>query len=375
MNEQEDIKVESRMKKIFQILEASNLHAMVLIPSPTFTYLTGLQYHLDERPKVLIIGRGIEPIMVLPEFEAGMLAHSPLQVKAFLYGENQDLWGEVFKEACEYVNLAGKNVGIEPLHMRARELYLLQEGSPTTSFISASPALDALRMQKDEKEIDKMRKAAQIAQNAFKATLSVIKAGVTEKEIASELVMQLLQHGSDPSLGFLPIVASGPNGANPHAHPTNRHLSPGDLVVIDWGARYEGYCSDITRTLAIGGISPELEKYAQIVADANKAGRHAAKSGVTAAQVDKAARDVIENADYGQYFIHRTGHGLGMEVHEPPYITNANQAVLKNGMTFTVEPGIYISGYMGIRIEDDVVVRDQGGESLTDLPRELIKIY
>lgn len=366
---------ETRLNRLMQVMKEANVEAMVLIPSPTFIYLTGLHYHLDERPKVLILGKDIEPAMILPEFETGMLSSSLIPVITFVYGENQDLWPSVFKQACTALGLAGKKVGIEPLHLRARELYLLQEATPTTRFVSISSVLDRFRMQKDEKEISKMRKAAQIAQNAFKATLNSVKVGITEKEIASELVMQLLQHGSDSSSSFQPIVASGPNGANPHAHPTDRHLSPGDLVVIDWGAKFEGYYSDITRTLAMGGISPELEKYAQVVAEANKAGRFAAKTGATAAQVDQAARNTIERAGYGQYFIHRTGHGLGMEVHEPPYITGENQTVLKNGMTCTIEPGIYISGYMGIRIEDDVVVRDQGAESLTDLPRELIKIY
>ena len=366
---------EDRIKTVEKLLDEGKLHALILIPGPTFNYLTGWHFHLDERPKVLILTKNAEPVLILPEFESGALSGETAPVKTFPYSENTETWPAVFQQACDAAGLPGKKVSIEPLHMRATELFLLQEASPTTQFLPASASLGSLRMQKDEKEIGKMRKAAQIAQNAFRATLPSIKVGVTEKEIASELVLQLLQHGSDPDIGFFPIVASGPNGANPHAMPSDRHFSPGDLVVIDWGARFEGYCSDITRTLAIGGISPELEKYAQIVADANKAGRHAAKSGVKAGDVDRATRDVIEKAGYGQYFTHRTGHGLGTEVHEPPYITAESDLILKNGMTFTVEPGIYISGYMGIRIEDDVIVRDQGGESLTDLPRELIKIY
>ncbi len=366
---------QTRMDALFELLDKGKFHAIALNPGPTMTYLTGLHFGLDERPKVLILGKTFEPLIILPEFEIGGLKNSPITIKPFTYGENPDLWVETFKQACESIHLAEKSVGVEPLQMRVTELRLLEMGSPTTRFVSASPHLDHLRMVKDEKEIVKMRKAAQIAQNAFKATLSTIKVGVTEREIASELVIQLFQHGSDPQLPFFPIIASGPNSANPHATPTDRHISPGDLVVIDWGARFEGYCSDITRTLAIGGIQPEYEKIAGIVLDANKAGRFAGKLNATAASVDQAARKVITDAGYGPQFIHRTGHGLGMLGHEPPYIFGENTLILKEGMTFTVEPGIYIPGVMGVRIEDDVVVRSQGAESLTDLPRELIKIY
>jgi Xaa-Pro dipeptidase len=216
-----------------------------------------------------------------------------------------------------------------------------------------------------------MRQAADIAQRALLATLPQIKIGMTEKELASELVLQILRAGSGPELPFAPIVSAGPNAANPHAAGSLRPLQPGDLLVIDWGASYEDYYSDITRTFAVGEISEEMEQVYQLVKAANRAGREAVHPGVTADQVDAAARQVIEEGGYGKYFIHRTGHGLGMEAHEPPYIRQGNETVLEPGMTFTIEPGIYLPGRNGVRIEDDVLVTDQGSESLTDLPREL----
>lgn len=363
-----------RIDIMYALLEQDRLDGAALIPGPTFTYLTGLEYHKDERPKVLLLQKGVQPILILPEFEAGKLKGNALNIKAFTYGEDQAVWPETFKAAADYAGLSGKKFAVEPLQMRVRELRLLQDASPDAHFLSTTPRWETMRMRKDESELAKMRKAAQIAEQAFLAMVRVVKAGWTEKEAAAELVSQLLKHGSDPEFPFLPILAAGPNAANPHATPGERKLAEGDLVVVDWGARYDGYCSDITRTLAVGKIAPELEHAVQVVIDANRAGVAAAKTGVPASNVDDAARGVISEADFGQYFTHRTGHGLGMEVHEPPYMTGQNTLPLEEGMTFTVEPGIYVTGKFGIRIEDNVVVHADGGETLTSLPRELFRI-
>jgi Xaa-Pro dipeptidase len=181
----------------------------------------------------------------------------------------------------------------------------------------------------------------------------------------------LLRGGAESKLPFTPIVCAGPQSANPHAVPGERRLQPGDLLIIDWGATFEGYVSDLTRTFAVGEVEPELARIAQIVNEANQAGREAAAPGVPASTVDSAARRVIEKAGYGAYFIHRTGHGLGMEEHEEPYIRSDNAQLLSPGMTFTVEPGIYLPERGGVRIEDNVLITEIGSESLSDLPREL----
>jgi Xaa-Pro dipeptidase len=169
-------------------------------------------------------------------------------------------------------------------------------------------------------------------------------------------------------------VAFGENSANPHAVPTDRVLKSGDLILIDWGASFDGYLSDITRTFTFGEVDEELLRIGEIVRQANHAGRHAGAAGVPAGTVDRAARAVIEAAGYGPAFFHRTGHGLGMEPHEAPYIYAENDQILSPGMTFTVEPGIYLPGKGGVRIEDDVVVTADGLQSLTDLPREVLPV-
>jgi Xaa-Pro dipeptidase len=251
------------------------------------------------------------------------------------------------------------------------EFRYVRDGAPEADYPDASDALSALRLRKDRSEVEAMRRAVRIAQDALEATIPLIKIGMTEKELSSELVTQLLKCGSEPELPFAPIVSSGPNSANPHASPTERKLQAGDLLVVDWGATYDGYISDLTRTFAVGEVDEEYRKIHQIVQDANAAGRAAGKPGVPCANVDKAARDVIEKAGYGVYFTHRTGHGIGMEGHEEPYMRGDNMQLLEPGMAFTVEPGIYLPNRNGVRIEDNVVITETGADVLSDMPREI----
>ncbi|HEX9680384.1 MAG TPA: M24 family metallopeptidase, partial [Anaerolineales bacterium] len=213
-----------------------------------------------------------------------------------------------------------------------------------------------------------------MAQVALEAALARIRVGMTEREFATELTLELYRAGSDPELPFAPIVASGPNSAMPHAVPTDRRLQSGDLLIVDWGASVRGYFSDLTRTFALGDVDPELERIHRLVVQANSAGRDAVRPSATCASVDAAARQVIESAGYGAAFPHRTGHGLGLEAHEPPFIRGDNPVVLEPGMTFTVEPGVYLSGRGGVRIEDNIVVTEAGADTLSDFPRELRRI-
>jgi Xaa-Pro dipeptidase len=255
--------------------------------------------------------------------------------------------------------------------MRLLEYRLLESALPDATVVDATDVLASLRMFKDEIEVAAMQKAAVIAENALAALIPEIKVGMTELEVAGMLIQQLLKHGSSGVLPFQPIVSTGLNGANPHAVPSERKLAKGDLLVIDFGASVDGYFSDITRTFAIREYSEEQERVYNTVLAANQAGHETAAPGVTCQSVDQAARDVIEDVGYGEYFIHRTGHGLGMQTHEAPYIRSDNPMVLEPGMTFTIEPGIYLPNKFGVRIEDDVLVTDGGLRSLTTFPREL----
>jgi Xaa-Pro dipeptidase len=350
---------------------ASGLDAIILNPGPTLTYLTGLHFHLMERPIILLFAKDQVPAIVVPELELQKLADLPYKLQVFSYPENPSEWDAVFRKAVQALGLEGKRIGVEPRQLRLLEFRHVRNGAPEAEYPDASDVLSQLRLRKDKAEVDAMRRAVKIAQEALEATIPLIKISMTEKELAGELVTQLFKHGSESEMPFSPIVSAGPNSANPHASPTERKLQAGDLLVVDWGAAFNGYISDLTRTFAVGDVDEEYQKIHKIVQEANAAGRAAAKPGVPCANVDIAARDVIEKAGYGVYFTHRIGHGIGMEGHEEPYMRGDNMQLLEPGMAFTVEPGIYLPGKNGVRIEDNMVVTETGAESLSDMPREM----
>jgi len=361
----------NRQARLNDLLQSAQLEALALNPSETLTYLTGLHFHLSERPVMAIFSPDHPILLVLPELEALKGEGLPFPVQLFPYGEDPLTWESAFRSAFLAAELKSGPVGVDPNHIRLLELSILWAAAAQVNFISAEETLSSLRIYKDEQELTFMRKAADIAQRALQATLPLVKTGMTEAELAAELTFQLLQHGSTLSAVFSPIVSFGPNTANPHAFPGEQKLTAGDNLLCDWGAVYNGYASDITRTFAINKADAEMAHIAQVVQQANAAARAAAAPEVTVSEVDRAARQVIEKAGYGQFFPHRTGHGLGLEVHEPPYIRSDSSLRLQPGMVFTIEPGIYLPGRGGVRIEDDCVITQNGVETLTSLPREL----
>ena len=361
----------SRLEKLTASLLTSKLDAVILNPGPTLKYLSGLNFHLMERPVVLFIALGKDPLLVLPELELPKVDLFPYKVTAIAYGENPSEWDDAFRKAAQALSLDGKRIGVEPRQLRLMEFRHVKAGAPEADFPDASDVFADLRLRKDKAEVGLMRIAVKIAQDALEAVIPQIKIGMTEKEVASELVVQLLKHGSESEMPFAPIVSAGPNAANPHASPSDRKIQAGDLLVVDWGATHDGYISDLTRTFAVGEVDEEYKKIHKLVQEANAAGRAAAKPGVPCANVDIAARNVIEKSGYGKYFTHRTGHGIGMEGHEAPYMRGDNMQILEAGMAFTVEPGIYLTGRNGVRIEDNLVITEDGAESLSDMPREI----
>jgi Xaa-Pro dipeptidase len=366
--------IKTRLEKISEAISTSNIDALVLNPGPSLKYCTGLNFHLSERPVVVIFIPDHLPIIVLPELETAKVQNLPYKISAHPYGEDPDTWVEAFRDATANTNGSLNQVGVESRGFRFLELQLLKKALPQSEFIAADDVVASLRMYKEESEVESMQRAVDIAQDALMDTLPYMGVGSTEAEIAAELSMELMRHGSNPHLPFFPIVSGGPNSANPHAAPSDRPLIPGDLLVIDYGANVNGYFSDITRTFAVGDVDPECHRVAEIVQNANQTGRGAVRPGIQASEVDEVTRGVIETAGYGDFFTHRTGHGLGLEVHEDPYIRADNNLILEIGMAFTVEPGIYLPGRFGVRVEDNVVVTKDGVRCLTSLPRELIRL-
>jgi len=362
----------SRLERLGNLLRKSDIAGIALNAGPSLTYFTGLNFHLMERPVVLIVVQGSDPVLILPHME-GAKVDGVTGLRPFFYGENPQEWPKVFTLACKEAGVTGLTLGVEPLQFRLLE-YNLLKSSAVVDLVDGTALIKELRSIKEQAEIERLQKAVDIAQSALQSTLPLVKSGMSEKELAGELVVQLYRSGSDSVLPFSPIVSSGPNGANPHATPSSRKLTEGDLLVIDWGASYAGYVSDLTRTFAIGEIDTESAKIHELVQQASAAGRAAGCVGATCSDVDRAARRVIEEAGYGEYFPHRTGHGIGMQCHEEPYIRGDNELPLQAGMTFTVEPGIYLPGKNGVRIEDDVLVTEDAPRALSSLPRRIIRL-
>lgn len=238
-------------------------------------------------------------------------------------------------------------------------------------FIPTDGIVAAVRLCKDQKEIDCIRQAAWIADQAFARIIGIIQPGVTEMEIARELDY-LMKKGGASDTSFQTIIASGANSSLPHAIPSLRQIQRGDLITMDFGAVFQGYCSDITRTVVVGEASPRQREIYDLVLRAQAAGLAAVKAGIRARDVDQAARQVIEAAGFGDYFGHSLGHGVGLEIHELPTLSGKCDQVLAAGMVATVEPGIYLPEWGGVRIEDTVAVTADGCEILTKTPKDLL---
>jgi len=362
-----------RIEALQQLQVVNGVACVALMPGANLRYFTGLPAHISERPTVSFVPCTGQLAVLLPELEVPAARwHLPGSVRLFTYSD-EDGHEEAFRQVASELELEGQTLGVEYLAMRLLEARRIEQAAPGCRLLAVEPWLPPLRMSKDQVELDSMRQAITIAERALQSLLDTraIRVGRTELEIAADLQIALLREGSQGE-AFPPIVVAGPNSALPHVSPSGRPLESGELVVIDWGAAYKGYRSDITRTFVLGAPTTEMERIHDAVLSANQAGRLAARPQMPAQEVDRAARRVISRSGYGQYFIHRTGHGLGLETHEPPYIVEGNQELLELGMTFTVEPGIYVPGLGGVRIEDDVVVTADGAETLTTLPRDLI---
>jgi len=347
--------------------QGRGLAALALVPGPNLRYLTGLALHASERLMLALLAPGRPAAFVVPAFEAERVrqgAGVPADVLPYTDEEGPR---SALGQACQHLGLAGQKVGAEALHMRLMEYLLLREAGVDVA--AADDIFTGARLRKDAAELAAMGEAIARTEQVLHAFLPQIQPGRTERELAARLQAMLLE-ASGEDVSFPPILVAGPNTALPHGTPSDRSLQPGDMVIIDCGIYYAGYVSDITRTFAVGHVDPELRRVYAVVLEANRAGREACRPGATAQEVDRAARRVIREAGYGDFFTHRTGHGIGLEVHEPPYIVEGNALALEPGMTFTVEPGIYLPGRGGVRIEDDVVITADGAESLTSFPRE-----
>lgn len=346
-------------------MEESGVDVTLLSVGADLPYFTGYEAMPSERLTVFVVPAAGESVLFVPALEAPKVEPGAFEIRP--WPESDD---PVSLAAAAVSSPARVAVGD---HMWSVFLTRFQKVWTGSGWIPASELTSALRLRKESGEIDLLRRAAQGVDRVMgRIPADVGFAGRSERDVAGDLAELTLEEGHDTA--DFTIVASGPNGASPHHHPGERIIEVGDLVVCDFGGRVGGYCSDSTRTFAVGEPSSEQREVHQVVLEANEAGREAARPGVSCQDVDTAARVVIENAGLGEHFIHRTGHGIGLEVHEHPYIVQGNQTILEPGMAFSVEPGVYLSERFGVRIEDIVVCTDDGVESLNNSSRDLITV-
>lgn len=273
--------------------------------------------------------------------------------------------------AKDYICAQGfEKVGFESGYMNVEQYQRLKDALPC-QLVPAQKLLSQLRASKDEEELSAMRRAQEITDQAFREILNYIRPGMTEQQVAARLVYEMMSRGAR-KVSFDPIVAAGTNGSMPHAVPGETVIQPGMFVTMDFGCIWGGYCSDMTRTVAVGQPTEEMEKVYYTVLQAQKAGIAAARAGVTGSEIDAAARQVIAQAGYGPYFTHSFGHSLGLEIHEMPVASPSHQEVMPAGAVVSAEPGIYLPGQFGVRIEDVLVLREDGCEDLTHSPKDLI---
>ena len=346
-------------------MKMNNVDLIALGPGTHMNWLLGFNPFPDERPCMLLIGKEKEAFL-MPSVNAEGVRE---QTKIPMHCWNDEIGPEqALKEALSDTDtIAAKHIAIDEA-MRSHFALLLLESLSNPTYEFTASTVGTLRMRKDQDEFVNLKENALIDDRAMQAGFAAIKEGVTELEIGEAINKHFISEGAKPQFC---IVGSGPNGAFPHHHTGDRKVEYGDAVLIDIGGRKGTFPSDMTR-MSVLGHPPEgyLEIHA-IVERAVQAAMSAAKPGVMAKEVDAAARNVITEAGYGDYFVHRTGHGLGIDIHEPPYITATSEVELDEGMVFSIEPGIYLQGRFGVRLEEIVILRTDGPEILSELTREL----
>lgn len=338
---------------------------MLLTPGANLRYLTGFEVYAGERLVALLLPREGEPRFLVPAMNVAQAAANEAGITSVRGWVDAEGYVEPLDVACRELGWSAGRLAADD-EMRAAFLLDWQSVCPEAEFYRASRVMAALRCLKDPAELAALRRAGQVADGVIAAAHAACVPGSSEAEVARTVMaaMQQLEPDCHP---YGCILASGPNSALPHHETGSRRLAPGEVVILDYGCVLGGYYSDITLTASLGPADEEVRRVHEVVWEAQQRALEAIRPGVAAEAVDAAARGVIEAAGYGEYFIHRTGHGIGLLVHEPPYLVAGNSAPLEEGMTFSVEPGIYLPGRFGVRLEVIVAVGPQGSE-LLNLP-------
>ena len=358
-----------KINKLQATLLDEDLDLLAIVPGSNFLYLTGGNFHLMERPTILLISKKNKPIAILPALEIDSFKKLNLDSDIFEW-EDSDGYQSAFSKAFEKLGIV-KKIGIEGQRMRVFESQAIEKASPGIEIINAHKFINNIRLKKDENEILNLRKAVKIAEKTLKETIKYVEVGKTEMEIKNFLIQQLYHFGAE-GIAFDPIVLAGGNSALPHGHSSaDCKIKEGDCLLFDFGATVNGYHSDITRTFFVKSASDYQIKLYETVLKANKIGLEITKPGLSLHKLDDGVLNILENSEFSEFIVHKTGHGLGLDVHEDPYVMRKNHDLLEEGMVITIEPGLYKKESLGVRIEDDVLITNDGCESLTTFSKEL----
>lgn len=355
--------VEQRLEELRQSFSGARIHALLVTRLPHVRYLTGFS--------------GSNGICLVTNNKCYFLSDGRYREQAHKEVEHARVIiakGSLFSEIStrKLLNGAGR-VGVESHHLSVSSLETLKKLFPSTKFVSTQSLVENIAAVKDASEIHSIKKAVAITDRVFTKILTILKAGVSELDVAAEISYLHKKFGAEAD-AFEPIVASGTRGALPHARPSAKKIRNGELVTLDFGCRYNGYHSDLTRTVAVGKPSSKARKVYQVVLDAQQRALDAVASNMKATALDHVARSYIKKKGFGKYFIHSLGHGLGLEIHEAPRISALSKDILLEGNVITIEPGIYIPNVGGVRIEDDVLIHNGGCDVLNKSPKELIVV-
>lgn len=357
-----------RYSPLRELARQHALDAVALVPGANFTRLMHRDFHSHERPLLLLVPQTGRVAAIVPNLELASFATLDFEGDVFDW-RDQDGYQPAFDALL--AAHPQQRIGVEGQVMRVFVQQALVKAQPGIDIVDLQKPIASLRLCKNADEIDALRRAIAVSEQALRDTIADVRIGQTEKAIEARLIQALFQYGAD-DLSFGPIVAAGDNSAQPHAHARSDYaIRDGDALLFDFGARVDGLCADITRTFFIGHCSDTQRAIYDTVLAANLAGHAAVRPGATAGDIDDAATRVLEESEWQAFIRHKTGHGLGRDVHEDPYIMRGNTETLAPGMVFTIEPGLYRQGDFGVRIEDDVVVTGDGVESLTTFDKSL----
>jgi len=361
---------ETRTEKLVEVLKKKEIDGFIFCLSANMYYFSGFYELQAERFLALLVPFKGDPVFLVPELYYDQICETTWIENVISWADREDPF-EKMASIIKEKNLSSSKIAVDDT-LRSDFLLALEEKLPQVKFISGGKFISILRRIKSNYEKDLMMYIGSIHDKVFKKAISAIQIGVSELKIANLILDTFQELGA--KCATVPIVASGHHSAQPHYRATDKIIANGESVLLDCGGDWKHYKSDMTRTVFLGKPSEEYLKIYDIVKKAQETGVQSVKPGRTCEEIDQIVRKVIEDKGYGKYFIHRTGHCLGLEIHEEPYIIEGNKLVLEPGMAFTIEPGIYLPGKYGVRIEDCVIVTEKGAESFTNFTHNLITI-